>query len=158
MCTNTRSQGTFTSSHITIESVSSKRQVSGVSNPAKLSIDVTRKPLIKLVWYGFYVVLIGGLIATFHRLREARPDAVVAIGGGSVLDLAKAAALVPSADDLARWLGGERVEEPVGLPLIALPTTAGSGAEVSHAATALVGKHRLENDTTTGPPGRSTRS
>ena len=71
------------------------------------------------------------------RLREARPDAVVAIGGGSVLDLAKAAALVPSADDLARWLGGERVEEPVGLPLIALPTTAGSGAEVSHAAIVL---------------------
>ena len=32
MCTKTRSQGTFTFSHITIESVSSKRQVSGFSN------------------------------------------------------------------------------------------------------------------------------
>jgi cytochrome c biogenesis factor len=41
-------------------------------NEPRLSIDVTRKPLIKLVWYGFYVVLIGGLIATFFRLREAR--------------------------------------------------------------------------------------
>ena len=45
---------------------------SGLESPPKLSIDVTRKPLIKLVWYGFYVVLLGGLIATFHRLREAR--------------------------------------------------------------------------------------
>lgn len=41
-------------------------------NEPRLSIDITRKPLIKLVWYGFYVVLIGGLIAGFHRLREAR--------------------------------------------------------------------------------------
>jgi cytochrome c biogenesis factor len=41
-------------------------------NEPRLSIDVTRKPLIKLVWYGFYVVLIGGLIATFFRFREAR--------------------------------------------------------------------------------------
>ena len=41
-------------------------------NEPRLSIDVTRKPLIKLVWYGFYVVLIGGLIATVFRFREAR--------------------------------------------------------------------------------------
>src|SRR5215210_2382389 len=41
-------------------------------NEPQLSIDVTRKPLIKLVWYGFYVVLIGGLIAMVHRVREAR--------------------------------------------------------------------------------------
>jgi len=41
-------------------------------NEPKLSIDVTRKPLIKLVWYGFYVVLIGGLIALTFRFREAR--------------------------------------------------------------------------------------
>ena len=47
-------------------------QVSGVSNPAKLSIDVTRKPLIQLVWYGLYIVLIGGAVATFNRLRQVR--------------------------------------------------------------------------------------
>jgi len=41
-------------------------------NEPRLSVDVTHKPLIKLVWYGFYVVLIGGLIAGLHRLREAR--------------------------------------------------------------------------------------
>jgi cytochrome c biogenesis factor len=41
-------------------------------NEPRLSIDVTRKPLIKLVWYGFYVVLIGGLTAMVFRFREAR--------------------------------------------------------------------------------------
>jgi cytochrome c-type biogenesis protein CcmF len=38
---------------------------------AKLAIDVTRKPLIKLVWYGLYVVLAGGILATAQRLRDA---------------------------------------------------------------------------------------
>ena len=37
----------------------------------KLSVDVTRKPLIKLVWYGLYVVLAGGILATAQRLRDA---------------------------------------------------------------------------------------
>jgi len=39
---------------------------------ARLSIDVTRKPLINLVWYGLYIVLAGGLISTFKRIRGAR--------------------------------------------------------------------------------------
>ena len=47
-------------------------QVTGISNPPKLSVDVTRKPLIQLVWYGLYVVLIGGAVATFNRLRQVQ--------------------------------------------------------------------------------------
>jgi cytochrome c-type biogenesis protein CcmF len=39
--------------------------------PAQLSLDVTRKPLIKLVWYGLYVVLAGGILATVQRLRQS---------------------------------------------------------------------------------------
>ena len=66
-------------------------------------------------------------------LRAARPDCVIAIGGGSALDAAKAAALLPTDDRLDALFGGERVEEP-GVPVIALPTTAGTGAEVSHGA------------------------
>jgi cytochrome c-type biogenesis protein CcmF len=46
--------------------------VSGVPNPAKLSIDVTRKPLIQLVWGGFYIVLLGGILAAVHRFRQMR--------------------------------------------------------------------------------------
>jgi len=40
--------------------------------PAKLSIDLTRKPLIKLVWYGLYIVLAGGALAIWQRLKAAR--------------------------------------------------------------------------------------
>jgi cytochrome c-type biogenesis protein CcmF len=53
-------------------------QVAGVATPARLSVDVTHKPLIQLVWGGLYIVLLGGLLATVHRLREARREPVKA--------------------------------------------------------------------------------
>ncbi len=74
-----------------------------------------------------------GVLELVRRLDAADVASIVAVGGGSVLDLAKAAALRPSRERLDALLGGERVESG-GLPVIALPTTAGSGAEVSHAA------------------------
>jgi len=44
----------------------------GIANPGRLALDVTRKPLISLVWGGLYVVLAGGILATVNRLRQAR--------------------------------------------------------------------------------------
>ena len=67
------------------------------------------------------------------RITAAEADSVVAVGGGSILDLAKAAAVLPTAERLEALLAGDRLETG-GLPVIALPTTAGSGAEVSHSA------------------------
>jgi hypothetical protein len=37
-----------------------------------LSVDVTQKPLIGLVWGGFYVLMAGGLLAFVKRAGEAR--------------------------------------------------------------------------------------
>jgi hypothetical protein len=37
-----------------------------------LSIEITRKPLISLVWGGFYVMMAGGILALLKRAREAR--------------------------------------------------------------------------------------
>ncbi len=48
--------------------------VAGVASEAKLarlSLDVTRKPLIQLVWGGLYVVFAGGVLATWKRFRGA---------------------------------------------------------------------------------------
>jgi cytochrome c-type biogenesis protein CcmF len=42
---------------------------------AALSLDVTSKPLIALVWYGLYVVLAGGLFSYAYRLKAARAPA-----------------------------------------------------------------------------------
>lgn len=60
--------------------------------PARLSLDVTRKPLIQLVWFGLYVILTGGLIATWRRLRQARSfDAVAARVEGTAAEKAERA-------------------------------------------------------------------
>lgn len=64
---------------------------------------------------------------------------VVAVGGGSVIDLAKLIALLATqhADpiDLVR---GARPIQAAGIPLVAVPTTAGSGSEATHFAVVYV--------------------
>jgi len=45
---------------------------SETGTPARLSLDVTRKPLVQLVWWGIYVVLIGGIFALVARARQVR--------------------------------------------------------------------------------------
>ena len=73
--------------------------------------------------------------------REAGCDGVVAFGGGSSMDLAKAVALaVTHEGDLLQYtagLGGSAKIGPVA-PLVAIPTTAGTGSEVSSGAVIIM--------------------
>ena len=64
--------------------------------------------------------------------RAAGAGVVVAIGGGSVLDVAKCAAVLAVHDGPLRDFAERRreVERP-GLPLVAVPTTSGSSSEVT---------------------------
>jgi alcohol dehydrogenase class IV len=70
--------------------------------------------------------------------REGNCDGIVALGGGSPIDLAKGVALLATHDgDLERYAmiygGLERITGKVA-PVIAIATTAGTGAEVGRAA------------------------
>ncbi|HYX23802.1 MAG TPA: cytochrome c-type biogenesis CcmF C-terminal domain-containing protein [Thermoanaerobaculia bacterium] len=47
-------------------------EATGVNSPMKLSVDVTRKPLIQLVWFGLYIIILGGGLSMAQRLREIR--------------------------------------------------------------------------------------
>jgi alcohol dehydrogenase len=68
-------------------------------------------------------------------LTAAGCDAVVAIGGGSAMDTAKAARLVAGqGGPYMRFAGGGFAYEPPQLPLVCMPTTAGTGSEVSGGA------------------------
>ena len=68
-------------------------------------------------------------------LRRADPRVIAAIGGGSVIDTAKSARLsVQCGMDFRTFLESERVFPEPSLPLIAVPTTAGTGSEVSGGA------------------------
>jgi len=75
--------------------------------------------------------------AAVATLRQVGADLVVAVGGGSAIDLAKAAAWAAwyDGDWPALLTTGKPVPPEVrSLPLIAVPTTAGTGAEVSDVA------------------------
>jgi alcohol dehydrogenase class IV len=64
-------------------------------------------------------------------LRAHEADGVLAVGGGSPLDTAKAIAVMATNEGpLPAYLGYHKIPRP-GLPLIAVPTTAGTGSEVT---------------------------
>ena len=70
-----------------------------------LSLEVTRKPLISLVWAGFYVLMAGGILALVKRAREARR------------------AVVPAEFELASRRADENLEAAgVALPAVASTT------------------------------------
>jgi alcohol dehydrogenase class IV len=69
-----------------------------------------------------------------QALRDHEADGVVAIGGGSPMDTAKAAAVAfANPGDVRDYAGYNQVPGP-GLPLVAVPTTAGTGSEVTRVA------------------------
>lgn len=83
-----------------------------------------------------------------HQIGGNRPDVVIGLGGGSVIDFAKAmAALIPCdgpPSDYLEVVGAGRALEHDPIPMIALPTTAGTGAEVTKNAVISVPDHGLK--------------
>lgn len=66
--------------------------------------------------------------------NAGRCDAIVALGGGSPIDAAKAiAVLATNPEPLSQYQGYHKVLRP-GVPLVVIPTTAGTGSEVTKVA------------------------
>lgn len=73
-------------------------------------------------------------LAAIEQARGFQPDAILGLGGGSNMDLSKITATVLGHGGSPQdYFGFDRVPGPV-MPLICVPTTAGTGSEVSHAA------------------------
>ncbi|MEN0002172.1 MAG: iron-containing alcohol dehydrogenase [Pseudomonadota bacterium] len=81
-----------------------------------------------------------------HTARDMTVDAVIAIGGGSVLDLGKAVAgLARTTQPLETYLEVVGQGAPIDadpLPFIAIPTTSGTGAEATRNAVIAVPTHK----------------
>ncbi|VFQ47347.1 iron-containing alcohol dehydrogenase [Desulfoluna butyratoxydans] len=75
-------------------------------------------------------------VGTVHRIasvyRDAGCDALIAVGGGSVMDTAKGVNIMVSeeAESLLDFSGAGVLKRPLK-PLVAVPTTAGTGSEVT---------------------------
>jgi len=76
----------------------------------------------------------ASVLACRDELARSRPDLLVALGGGSSIDLAKIiAVLLTHGGHPSDYYGENKVPGKV-MPIIAIPTTAGTGSEVSPVA------------------------
>ena len=86
------------------------------------------------------------VMAAVQRYRDEGCDGLVAIGGGSSIDLAKGVAIMathPGAlTDYATIEGGSGKITDKAAPLIAIPTTAGTGSEVARGAIVILNDGR----------------
>ncbi len=74
------------------------------------------------------------VMAGAERYARDNCDSIVAVGGGSPMDLAKGVGIVSTnGGHILRFEGADMVERP-GPPLVCVPTTAGSSADVSQFA------------------------
>ena len=109
--------------------------LAGLGLPA-VAFPVAGEPTVELARAGVAVA------------REHGADVIAAVGGGSVIDLGKAVAmLLANAGDPLDYLevvgSGQKVTRPA-VPCVAVPTTAGTGAEVTANAVLAVPEHRLK--------------
>jgi len=98
---------------------------------------------------GIEITLFDGVVAdppesvvknAINRARDANVEAVIGIGGGSSMDVAKlVAAFASSSQELIHAYGIDKVAGP-RLPLIQVPTTAGTGSEVTPIAIVTTGE------------------
>lgn len=73
--------------------------------------------------------------AGVRAFREGKCDAIIAVGGGSAMDVAKCVKLysyLPGDGENGDWLTGEY--SPNDIPFLAMPTTAGTGSEATQYA------------------------
>ncbi|MFM8330637.1 MAG: iron-containing alcohol dehydrogenase [Candidatus Methylumidiphilus sp.] len=111
-----------------------------VTDPGLIQVGIAGRLLTLLEAGGKTVALFDGVAPdpaidvarqVGELARTAGIDAVIGLGGGSSLDIAKlAAALATNRKDLEDYIGVDKLERDA-LPFIAIPTTAGTGSEVT---------------------------
>ncbi|MDD1784250.1 iron-containing alcohol dehydrogenase [Enterovibrio sp. ZSDZ35] len=73
----------------------------------------------------------ASITAGVEAIKAGNYDCLIALGGGSVIDSAKAMAVLAAAGGSMRDYSFPRIVSVPALPLIAIPTTAGTGSEVT---------------------------
>ncbi|MEM2740348.1 MAG: iron-containing alcohol dehydrogenase, partial [Candidatus Bathyarchaeia archaeon] len=76
--------------------------------------------------------------AVSRFVRSSRFDLVIGVGGGSVMDMAKIASIAAANPKPVRSYVGVNLVEKRGLPHILIPTTAGTGSEVTDIAVVTI--------------------
>ena len=120
-----------------------------VTDQGLIKIGLTQGPLEALQQTGITVALfdqveadpsLDTLMAAVDKARQMDATGIVGFGGGSSMDVAKLTALlVGSNENLAEVWGVDNAKGP-RLPLVLIPTTAGTGSEVTPIAIMTIGQ------------------
>ncbi len=116
-----------------------------IHNPLIVTDEILQKigmvdqitPLLENVRYGIFTGVKPDPELTIveectKRFTEGNHDALIAIGGGSAIDIAKSVSAYSGYDGPLSELFGTGLVPEKGAPIIALPTTAGTGSEVTN--------------------------
>lgn len=114
-----------------------------VTDPGVIELGVAKEITGILVEAGLEVAVFDGVqpdptdenvAQGVAALKSHRADLIVALGGGSPIDAAKVIAIRPANPaPLPEFMGLHKISTP-GIPLIAIPTTAGTGSEATKVA------------------------
>jgi alcohol dehydrogenase class IV len=91
----------------------------GAGMPARAYSEVIADPTV------------GSVDAAVAFVKEGDHDCVIGFGGGSSIDTAKAVAVLAARGGAMRALKAPHREDQPGLPIVAIPTTAGTGSEAT---------------------------
>ncbi len=120
----------------------------GVHRPARLLELLQSTGVTPVMWVVPGEPTVTDVQAGVNLARQERCDFVIGFGGGSVIDGAKAvAAMLTNTGDLFDYLEVIGRAQPLGragAPFIAIPTTAGTGAEVTRNAVLGSPEHRVK--------------
>jgi alcohol dehydrogenase class IV len=121
---------------LVVAGASSERAAWLVSALSAECLAVPGEPTVDLVRYGA------------RRVREAACDVVVSLGGGSAIDAGKAIAGIATNGgeplEFLEVVGRGRALDAASLPFIAVPTTAGTGSEVTRNAVLASAEHGVK--------------
>jgi len=121
-----------------------------VTSGAKKFIEESLiKKEVKFLYKISNIPILEELIKIINDIRNFKPDLILAIGGGTIIDYAKIANLVEVKDNLKELIINYNYPfKNKYTKLAVIPTTAGSGAEVTSNAVIYVDqiKHSFENE------------
>ena len=124
----------FVVDRLAYEACGAKKEVDRVLNHFRVSgfADFNANPKVEDIERGVKL------------FQQTSPDLIIALGGGSSIDIAKLIGLISVQDSntMDLILGNQSFTKDA-CPLIAIPTTAGTGSEATHFAVAYVGDKKF---------------
>ena len=104
---------------------------------------------IKIFYKKAEIPILDELVEIINNIKNFKPDLILAVGGGATIDYAKIANVVDARKDLAELIVNYSYQfKKKFTKLAVIPTTAGSGAEVTSNAVIYVDgiKHSFESE------------